>query len=310
MHLSSFLHPALIVLVALSEPAVGARKTSDSVLLTQVKTLTLRKDAKTSHRRVLAIPQLKCVGGNGRGYYEVDVMRCKNQGSDYDDENVQWTCTANLPAEFKLGATDVVCEGYDSPQDSYILKGSCGVEYRLMLTEKGEKRFGKGRLFPAIAPSLDWSKLLFWVLFTAIIGWIVYSAWLAYEGTPRARRLPRNRGFWGGGWGGGGGNDPYDPPPPYPGPKPYSSSAPSFGQEGWRPGFWSGVLGGATAGYLAGNRGGRPQEMVPPRAGGSNWFGNSYNTGVGRLNSRPNPRSNSSSSARYESTGFGSTSRR
>ncbi len=30
--------------------------------------------------------QLKCIGGNARGLYEVDVMRCKNQGADYDDE--------------------------------------------------------------------------------------------------------------------------------------------------------------------------------------------------------------------------------
>jgi hypothetical protein len=306
MHLSSFLYPTLIILVAISEPTVEARKTSDSILLTQVKTLTLRKNAKTSHRRVPAVPQLKCIGGNGCGYYEVDVMRCKNQGSDYDDENVQWTCTANLPEEFKLGATDVICEGYDSPQDSYILKGSCGVEYRLILTGKGEEKYGKGRgLLPVIVPGLDWSKLLFWILFTALTGWIVYSAWLAYHSAPGARRPPRNRGLWGG----GGGNDPYDPPPPYPGRKPYSSSAPTFGQEGWRPGFWSGVLGGATAGYLAGNRGGRPQEVAPPRAGSSNWFGNSYNTGDGPLNSR-RPRSNSGSSTRYESTGFGSSSRR
>ena len=72
-------------------------------------------------------------------------MRCKNSGSDYDENSIQWTCTASLPEEFKLGSTDVICEGYDYPEDPYILKGSCGVEYRLILTDKGRERYGKGR---------------------------------------------------------------------------------------------------------------------------------------------------------------------
>ncbi|KAI4131164.1 MAG: hypothetical protein LQ338_001369 [Usnochroma carphineum] len=100
----------------------------EKVLLSKVQTLTLRHGAQTSHRRVPAVPQLKCVGGNARGLYDVDVMRCKNQGSDYDDENIQWTCTASLPPEFKLGSTDVICEGYQSSSDPYVLKGSCGLE--------------------------------------------------------------------------------------------------------------------------------------------------------------------------------------
>jgi SOCE-associated regulatory factor of calcium homoeostasis len=314
-----FLYPILLALLTLSEPSLAARKPSNSVLLTSVKTLTLHKDAKTSHRRVSAIPQLKCVGGNGRGLYEVDVMRCKNQGSDYDDDNVQWTCTASLPEEFKLGATDVICEGYDSPKDPYILKGSCGVEYRLALTEKGEERYGRSRgsVFDGFRPGINWSGLLFWIVFLAVAGWIIYSAWLAYQGAPGARRPPRNGpgGFWGGGWGGGGGgNDPYDPPPPYPGyprGKPSSSrAAPGFGQAGWRPGFWTGALGGAAAGYMAGNRAGRYQEGPQPR---SSWFSGNNGNGLGAgPSTRPSPRSSSSSgtSSRYESTGFGSTSRR
>ncbi|KAL9061876.1 MAG: hypothetical protein Q9206_000214 [Seirophora lacunosa] len=114
--------------------AVGALRNAggEKILLSQVKTLTLRHRLKTSHRRVPALPQLKCIGGNARGYYDVDIMRCKNQGADYEDENIQWTCTASLPSEFKLGTTDVICEGYESSSDPYVLKGSCGVEYRLL----------------------------------------------------------------------------------------------------------------------------------------------------------------------------------
>jgi hypothetical protein len=70
-------------------------------------------------------------------------MRCTNAGSEYGPEDVQWTCQASLPTEFKLGSTDVVCEGYDSAEDPYVLKGSCGVEYRLILTEAGERKYGE-----------------------------------------------------------------------------------------------------------------------------------------------------------------------
>ena len=87
-----------------------------------------------------ALPQLACVGGSAKGLYNVDVMRCENAGSEYDAEDVQWTCRASLPADFKLGSTDVICEGYDDPDDPYVLKGSCGVEYRLILTDQGEVR--------------------------------------------------------------------------------------------------------------------------------------------------------------------------
>lgn len=115
-----------------------------AVLLSTIKSLTLRGDQQTTARRVKAIPQLQCVGGNAKGLYHVDVMRCQNSGGEYDKEDIQWTCQSSLPPEFKLGSTDVVCEGYDSPDDPYVLKGSCGVEYRLVLTELGEEKYGAG----------------------------------------------------------------------------------------------------------------------------------------------------------------------
>ena len=72
-------------------------------------------------------------------------MRCKSAGGGYSEDDVQWTCSASLPEEFKLGSTEVMCEGFDSPDDPYVLKGSCGVEYRLMLTDRGEEKYGKGK---------------------------------------------------------------------------------------------------------------------------------------------------------------------
>merc|ERR1712107_882303 len=45
----------------------------------------------------------------------------------------------------RFGQVEVVCEGYDYPDDPYILAGSCGLEYTLELTKEGrEKRSNSG----------------------------------------------------------------------------------------------------------------------------------------------------------------------
>ncbi|KAK5145493.1 hypothetical protein LTR04_001285 [Oleoguttula sp. CCFEE 6159] len=214
MYLLQHLPSALLAFLALSDTASAAKKPTNGVLLTDVKTLTLRHGLKTSARRVSAIPQapntapqLSCVGGSAKGLYDVDVMRCKNAGTDYDENNVQWTCTAALPPEFKLGSTDVVCEGYDSPDDPYILKGSCGVEYRLVLTDAGEEKYGRGRPSGIYRAGADeegglggLAQGVFWLLFAGVAVWMMYSVWRSRG----ARRQPGARSNWGGGGGGPG----------------------------------------------------------------------------------------------------------
>lgn len=113
------------------------------ILLSSIKTLTLRSASLTTSRRTPPIPQLTCVGGSACALHTIDVMRCTNAGSEYGKEDVQWTCRAELPGEFRLGSTEVVCEGFEGPEDEWVLKGSCGVEYRLVLTERGVERFGE-----------------------------------------------------------------------------------------------------------------------------------------------------------------------
>lgn len=243
-------------------------------------------------------------------------MRCKNAGSDYDDDNIQWTCQASLPEEFKLGSTDVICEGYDSPDDPYILKGSCGVEYRLMLTPKGLDRYGHrkgGRSGSGEDDQIsEGISILFWVVFFGVIIWMVFKACIVgggNAGDPNTWTGPRFDGGGGGGGGGWGGPGNDDPPPPYTPRPPYErKSYPSnnTGNQGWRPGFWSGALGGAAAGYMAGNRGNRGGYSTFPR-GGNSW-GN--DAGEGPSGSYQRPSSPSPSNTRYESTGFGETRRR
>lgn len=73
----------LCLLLAGLELASAAQ---NKVLLTGVKSLTLRQGQVTAGRRLKPIPQLKCIGGDAKGLYEVDIMRCKNMGSDYGDD--------------------------------------------------------------------------------------------------------------------------------------------------------------------------------------------------------------------------------
>lgn len=238
-------------------------------------------------------------------------MRCTNQGADYSEEDIQWSCTASLPPEFKLGSTDVMCEGFDSPDDPRVLKGSCGVEYRLVLTERGEEKYGSGSWFWSTGkgyekPSEGWLSSIFPLVFLGVLIWIFYSIYMSWRNQGVRRPAPIGGG-WGGGWGGGD-----DPPPPYPGTSPFHGKRYTSGTEaeGWRPGFWTGALGGAAAGYMAGRGGRQPTMAEVPRTG--QWFGVGRR-GDGNRNagsSSTGSSSSSGSSARYESTGFGSTSRR
>ncbi|KAK2764878.1 hypothetical protein FQN54_008575 [Arachnomyces sp. PD_36] len=247
----------------------------NAILLSNVQTLTLHSGRQTSNRRVSSIPQLRCVGPSKKicSLHTIEVMQCTNQGYDYDDEDVQWSCSASLPAEFKLGGTEVVCEGYRDPDDKWVLKGSCGVEYSMLLTDVGEEKFGRvehdttGGGFSFMA-----------VLIFGVVCFILIKACTS------PNRGAGGRAGWGGG--GGGGDPPYDPPPPYDsrgswGSGPSSSSG---------PGFWSGAAIGGAAGYGLGRRssGNQSSNRDP-------WVGGSGSSG---------------SSGRHQSTGFGSTRRR
>ncbi|OAL40128.1 hypothetical protein AYO20_00546 [Fonsecaea nubica] len=196
----------LLLTLLLAGTALSARKTNpkkvpkNAVLLSKVSAITVRAGKQTTSRRVSPVPQLQCVG-NPRicKLYSVDVMRCTNEGSDYDENNVQWSCKASLPEEFKLGSTEVTCEGYESSEDPYVLSGSCGVEYALLLTEKGEEKYGSGSFFDFRGAQRSentaekYAGYLFMGLFGVVLFIILrglYNAWRS--DTPRRR--PRGGG--------------------------------------------------------------------------------------------------------------------
>jgi hypothetical protein len=234
-------------------------------------------------------------------------MRCTNQGYDYDEEDIQWSCTADLPSEFKLGSTDVICEGYRNADDKWILKGSCGVEYRLLLTEKGEERYGRWRQSNDKEKSKNGdesesniSGLIFMIIFIAVLFFIAIaiSKRNNRDGDP-GRRLGNNRG------GGGGGGDDDDPPPPYDY-QPQSQQKKSNSG----PGFWTGAAAGGAAGGAAGYAMGRRHNQQydrETRAGPSYTRRNDYDY---RDDPGPAPGPSQSFSPPRSNTGFGSTRRR
>lgn len=333
---SSLLCLATLVLGQL----VDAKKATDprmppknAVLLSAVNALTLRSGKQTAARRSSAVPQLTCSGpAHVCKLYSVDVMRCKNEGSDYEAEDVQWSCKASLPEEFKLGATEVSCEGYESSVDPYVLKGSCGVEYRLLLTEKGEEKYAiknEKSVFDNFQGGKDDGTVLFGyifiILFIGIMFLIlrsIYNSWNDPNRPPMGTFGPD----WRGGGGGGGGDN--DLPPPYddysaPPRKPdtrkpragssRSGRASQAAEEPWRPGFWTGTAAGAAGAYAAGRYANRNRVSPPEpetRQTGPGLFGVNFGGDRPSSSSTRTPTPPSYSSSRHESTGFGGTSRR
>ncbi|XP_059198130.1 store-operated calcium entry-associated regulatory factor [Centropristis striata] len=130
----------LCIAVVLQFLLVGHIKSWDdgSVILRDVQVLTLYKDRYTTARRSSPVPQLQCVGGSaGCQAFVPMVVQCQNKG--WDGVDVQWECKADMDNAYRFGRIEVSCEGYSHPADAHILKGSCGLEYTLELTEEGRR---------------------------------------------------------------------------------------------------------------------------------------------------------------------------
>uniref|UniRef100_A0A8C0FL29 Store-operated calcium entry-associated regulatory factor n=1 Tax=Bubo bubo TaxID=30461 RepID=A0A8C0FL29_BUBBB len=108
------------------------------VLLREVQALTLYRGQYTAFRRTAAVPQLQCTGGTAGCSHVPEVVQCYNRG--WDGYDVQWQCKADLEHIYRFGQIEVSCEGYDYPDDPYILRGSCSLLFRLELTEEGERK--------------------------------------------------------------------------------------------------------------------------------------------------------------------------
>ncbi|XP_029791427.1 store-operated calcium entry-associated regulatory factor [Suricata suricatta] len=259
--------PRLLLLLLITGPALGWND-PDRILLQDVKALTLHHDRYTTSRRLAPIPQLRCVGGTaGCDAYTPKVIQCQNKG--WDGYDVQWECKTDLDVAYKFGKTVVSCEGYESSEDQYVLRGSCGLEYHLDYTELGlkklresEKNYGFNSFSSyydklSSSDSCGISRLITIVVLLAI-AFGVYKLFLSdgqdspppySEHPPYSHRYQRFTNSAG-------------PPPAgfkfdYTGPHGASSGFGSAftGQQGYDnsgPGFWTGLGTGGVLGYLFG----------------------------------------------------------
>lgn len=297
---------------------------SDKVLLRDIEVLTLYHGRYTTGRRSSRVPQLKCTGGTaGCSAFIPQVVQCYNRGTDGIE--VQWECKSDMDNAFRFGEISVTCEGYDYPDDPYILKGSCGLEYSIDLTKEGHARGYQSHDPYRGSDGKDSyvGTLVMFVVICAIL-YFVYSRFLsgaqqhADDAPPPYSADPPPPGF-----------RPEYMPPPSGG---YSSSCGSSGYGFQSPtmgsgtsshetgtagggGFWSGAATGGILGYLLGSSSSRQRYHQPYFDPAHNWgssgFGSSSNWGSsGWGSSRGSSGSGSSSSGTRTASGFGGTKRR
>jgi len=254
------------------------------IQLHNIPALTFYKDALTAARRSDAIPQLTCVGKACK-LYQPEAIRCVNVGGS--EANVDWKCETDLPSSLRLGQVRVSCEGWSRPGDSYVLQGSCGLEYRLVEIPKtlrddyaDEPSSWTSTLTPdkflSNIFSILWIALLIFVVYTFIRHVILSREW---NGSRRPQTGTRGTDPrpWGPRFGGGSNwfmNDRdhrnsrrSSPPPPYS--KEGSSSSQSQGQDSG-PGFWTGVAAGGVGSYLF-NRAMQPRTQPQPQTATYDW---------------------------------------
>ena len=106
----------------------------EKVLIKEVTSLLLHRGKMTTGRRSAPVPQINCISNCN---HSPDTIYCSNAG--HDGEDVVWECKSD-PAGVSLSNLNVQCEGYDYPDDPYILKGSCGIEFRMTSTPMSSPR--------------------------------------------------------------------------------------------------------------------------------------------------------------------------
>jgi len=259
----------LFLLISLLVSFCIVTEANDRVLMKDVNVLTLRNGAMTTGRRSAAQPQLVCIGGSaGCGKDTPSVVQCKQVG--WDGYDAQWECTADMDDDYRFGQMKVVCEGYDYPDDPYILRGSCNLEYSLEYTNAGKQRsqnynYGHSH-YNSYSGSSSFGSSLFSLIIFGIIVYALYLMCVAPQGQPGAPGAGYGGGYGGpGGYPNGGPGGPGGYPNGGPGGPPGSGPGCGQGFNGPYPGtyaqppmngggFWNGALTGGLLGYMLGGR--------------------------------------------------------
>lgn len=274
----------------------------ESVRLRDVDTLTLYSDKWTTSRRSSPVKQLMCIGGHCNRA-SIDTVQCYNRG--FDGNDVQWECKAELPSNYKFGRLEVSCEGYQYPEDDYILVGSCGLEYTIVDVSKSSNSYfpsSYSNVYDNVKDSNGSSMLTILVVIGAAVALYFY---LRPSSTSSEQNNARNRSSFN--------TNPSAPPPPGFRPDCYGSSQTSGSDTSSQrasdgPGFFSGMAAGGFLGYLFGsNRGNTGYDRREYR---QNSFWNTPSSSHYTSFGGSNQRQSSGSQTAATSTGFASTKRR
>jgi len=252
----------MLMLVYILGTALLALAAHDKILLSDIKVLALSEGKKTTGRRHSPVPQLRCRGHCNE--WTPSSVKCTNMGSNGRD--VTWECTADMPEGYRFGTIDVSCEGYNYPEDAYVLVGSCGLTYEL-------KKFGGHGMYDKEAHSSFWKDHTgFLKHHTAGIGFGSVFLWgflglIAYVVYKAFKNSGRHGSSTGSSWNRWGFGGTRVPPPPY-GETHTTYKPPPSGQEQSKgPGFWTGLLPGAALGYMLGARGNKQAAAADYRYG-------------------------------------------
>ncbi|KAE8631080.1 hypothetical protein XENTR_v10001070 [Xenopus tropicalis] len=188
----------LPLLALLQIPGAWCWNHQERVLLRDIQAITLYADRYTNARRSAPVPQLKCIGGSAGCHTMVpQVVQCHNRG--WDGFDVQWECKVDMDNSYRFGKVEVSCEGFDYPEDPYVLRGSCGLEYTLELTEEGRKRsqdgyrsggFGSG-YFQSNSNSWDTKTNGSSAIVLIVIVIIAYGVYKLFLSGPSVQEHPR-----------------------------------------------------------------------------------------------------------------------
>ncbi|XP_061491191.1 store-operated calcium entry-associated regulatory factor [Rhineura floridana] len=290
--------PLLVVLTG--SGLVWGWAQQEKILLREIQALTLYPGRYTNYRRTSPVPQLHCTGGSaGCGAYTPEVVQCHNKG--WDGYDVQWECKAHMDISYRFGKIEVSCEGYDYPDDPYILKGSCGLEYTLELTKEGQQKansFGGSYYSTTSHDSLgSGAGAILILLFVALV-FGVYKLFLCDN-------RPQHGFSYNDGHPGTYGQDHQSPPPPGFKSNFTGDTGGAYSSSNSGPGFWTGLGAGGLLGYLAGTQ--RSPSHHPHSPYYNTWTGPAAPPSTfGASNSSTTP----SSSGTKSTSGFGGTKRR
>lgn len=83
---------------------------------------------------------MQCIGTGKQCKKDLlpNVVQCYNMGTD--GVAIQWKCDAELNLHVLFDSIDISCEGYYDAQDQYILSGSCGLKYKLKITNENTNK--------------------------------------------------------------------------------------------------------------------------------------------------------------------------